>query len=74
MFGDLEDIIWTNIDTLTLRCDLDLALNAVTLVFFQKALWLTMMSSDHICLLKNQHFIRYNRKSHILIINYESSL
>ena len=24
MFGGLEDIIWTNIDILTLHCDLDL--------------------------------------------------
>ena len=40
MFGDLEDIIWTNTNILTLHCDLDLE---STNTFFYKTLWLMMM-------------------------------
>ena len=37
MFGGLENIIWINIDVLTLRCDLDLEGN--NSLFFHKTLW-----------------------------------
>ena len=36
MFGGLENIIWINIDILTLRCDLDLE---GIIHFFHKTLW-----------------------------------
>ena len=41
MFNGLEDIIWTNIDILTLHCDLDLERS--NLFFFHKTLWLIMI-------------------------------
>ena len=41
MPGGLEDIIWTNINILTLRCDLDPECSK----FFHRTLWLMMM--DH---------------------------
>ena len=42
MFGGLEDIIWTNIDILTLHYDLDIERS--TPFFFHKTLWLMMMN------------------------------
>ena len=41
MFGGLEDIIWTNINILTLRCDLDPECSNP--VFFHRTLWFKMM-------------------------------
>ena len=41
MPGGLEDIIWTNINILTLRCDLDPECSNPT--FFHRTLWLVMM-------------------------------
>ena len=41
MFGSLEDIIWTNTNSLTLHCNLDLQSSYP--IFFQKTLWLMMM-------------------------------
>ena len=40
MFGGLEDIIWINMDILTLHCDLDLECSNT---IFHKTLWLMMM-------------------------------
>ena len=40
MFGGLEDIIWTNINILTLRCDLD---PEYSNPFFFRTLWLMMV-------------------------------
>ena len=48
MFVSLEHIIWTNIDALTLCCDLDLDFSNpfffsfVLVVFFHRTLWLMM--------------------------------
>ena len=41
MFGGLEDIIWTNINILTLHCDLDPECSNPTV--FHRTLWLMMM-------------------------------
>ena len=41
MFGGLEDIIWTNINILTLRCDLEPECSNP--FFFHRTLWLIMM-------------------------------
>ena len=41
MLGGLEDIIWTNIKILTLRCDLDPECSNLT--FFHRTLWLMML-------------------------------
>ena len=69
-FGGLEDIIWTNIDILTLRCDLDLECsNPLFFCFVYKTLLLMMMyQQTKFGLLKNQQFIRYSRNNHILFI------
>ena len=40
MLGSLEGIIWTNINILTLRCDLDAECSNL---FFLRTLWLMMM-------------------------------
>ena len=40
MFGGLEDIIWINMDILTLHCDLDLECSNT---IFHKTLWLMIM-------------------------------
>ena len=56
MFGGLENIIWINTDTLTLRCDLDLEGNNP--LFPQDALAHDNLSSDQVWLSKNQQFRR----------------
>ena len=66
MFGGLENIIWINIDILTLRCDLDLEGN--NLPFSQDALAYDNLSSDQVWLPKNQQFRRYSSQSNVLII------
>ena len=66
MFGSLEDIIWTNIDILTLHCDLELECSYPT--FLQDTLANDDVSSDQVWLPKNRQFWRYGRKSHIWII------
>ena len=58
MFGGLENIIWINIDILTLRCDLDLEGNNP--FFPQDALAYDNLSSDQVWLPKNQQFRRYS--------------
>ena len=64
MLGGLEDIIWTNINILNLHCDLD----QVIQLFPQDTLAYDDVSSDKVGLPRNQKFMRYNRKSHILTI------
>ncbi|WP_419615779.1 hypothetical protein [Thiolapillus sp.] len=66
MFGGLENIIWINIDILTLRCDLDLEGNNP--LFPQDALACDNLSSDQVWLPKNQQFRRYSSQSNVLII------
>ena len=66
MCGGLENIIWINIDTLTLRCDLDFDCNNP--IFPQGALAYDILSSDHVWLPKNQQFRRYSSQSNNLII------
>ena len=66
MFGGLENIIWINIDILTLRCDLDLEGNNP--LFPQDALAYDNLSSDQVWLPKNQQFRRYSSQSNVLII------
>ena len=66
MFGSLENIIWMNIDILTLHCDLDLEGNNP--LFPQDALAYEYLSSDQVWLPKNQQFRRYSSQSNILII------
>ena len=66
MFGSIENIIWINIDILTLRCDLDLEGNNP--LFPQDALAYNNISSDQVWLLKNQQFRRYSSQSNVLII------
>ena len=48
MFGGLENIIWTNINILTLHCDLDPECGN-PFFFFYKTLWLTMMYDQTKC-------------------------
>ena len=66
MFGGLENIIWINIDILTLRCDLDFACNNP--IFSQDALAYDNLSSEYVWLPKNQQFRRYSSQSNNLII------
>ena len=66
MFGGLENIIWINIDILTLRCDLDLEGNNP--LFPQDALAYDNLSSDQVWLPKNQQFRRCSSQSDVLII------
>ena len=66
MFGGLENVIWINIDILTLRCDLDL--ECKNPIFPQDAFAYDNLSSDHDWLPKNQQFRRYSSQSNILII------
>ena len=68
MFGGLENIIWINIDILTLRCDLDLDLGCNNPIFPQDALAYDNLSSDQVWLPKNQQFRRCSRQSNGLII------
>ena len=63
IFGGLENIIWINIDILTLRCDLD----CNNPIFPQDALAYDNLSSDQVWLPKNQQFRRYSSQSNILI-------
>ena len=67
MFGNLEAIIWTNIEILTICCDLDVEHNN-PFFFSEDTLAYDDVSSDQVWLLKNQQFRRYSKKSHILII------
>ena len=66
MCRGLENIIWININILTLRCDLDLDCNSP--IFPQDTLAYDDLSSDHVWLPKNQQFRRYSSQSNILII------
>ena len=66
MCGGLENIIWINIDILTLRCNLDLDCNNPS--FPQDAPAHHNLSSDYVWLPKNQQFRRYSSQSNILII------
>ena len=66
MCDGLENIIWINIDILTLCCDLDLDCNSP--IFPQDTLAYDDLSSDHVWLPKNQQFRRYSSQSNILII------
>ena len=66
MCGGLENIIWINIDILTLRCDLDHEGNNP--LFPQDALAYNNLSSDQVWLPKNQQFRRYSSQSNVLII------
>ena len=66
MFGGLGNIIWININILTLRCDLDLECNNP--IFPQDALAYDNLSSDYVWLPKNQQFRRYSNQSNILTI------
>ena len=65
MLGGLEDVIWTNINILTL-C-VTLTLNAVIQLFSQDTLAYDDVSSDQVWLPKNQQFKRYSKHCHILI-------
>ena len=62
MFGGLDDIVWTNIDILTLRCDFDLEYSNP--IFSYGTLAYDYVSSDCVWLPKNQQFSRYNIKSY----------
>ena len=66
MFGDLEDIIWTNMNILTLCYDRDPECS--NLFFSQDTLAYNVKSSDQVWLPRNQQFRKYSRKSHIWII------
>ena len=66
MHGGLKDLIWTNINNLTLCCDLDPECSNPT--FSQDTLAYDDVSSDQVCLPKNQQFRTYSRKSNILIM------
>ena len=66
MLGGLEDVIWTNINILTL-C-VTLTLNAVIQLFAQDTLAYDDVSSDQIWFPRNQQFRKYSRKSHNLNI------
>ena len=68
-FGSLEYINWTVIGILNLRCDLDLERSTpFFFLFLQDTLAYDNIPLDQVWLLKNQQFIRYSRKSNILII------
>ena len=71
MLGGLEDIIWTNINILTLRCDLDPECSNHQL-FSPNTLATDDASSDQVWLPRNQQFTKYSRNSHIL--TYEPKL
>ena len=66
LFGGLENIIWTNMDILTLHCDLDLEHSNP--VFSWCTLAYGDVSSDQVWLPRNQQYRRYSRKRHILIM------
>ena len=66
MFGGLDNIIWINIDSLILGCDLDLEGNNP--LFPQDALAYDNLSLDQVWLPKNQQFRRYSSQSNVLII------
>ena len=66
MLGGLEDIIWMNIDFLTLRCDLDLECSNP--IIPPDALAYDNLPSDHVWLQKNQQIRRYSSQSNMLII------
>ena len=62
MFSGLEDIIWININILTVHCDLDL--DAVIQFFSQGTLAYDDVSSDQVWQPGNQQFRKYCRKSY----------
>ena len=66
MFGGLKNIIWVNIDNLTLRCDLDFECNNP--IFPQDAFSYHNLSSDQVWYPKYQQFRRYSSQGNILII------
>ena len=66
MFSGLEDIIWTNIDILTLHCDLDLERSKRK--NSQETLAYYGVSSDQVWLPRNQQYRRYSRKRPISVI------
>ena len=69
MFGGLEDITWTNINILSLHCDLDPEHSNPFFFFLSlDTLPYVDVSSDQVWLARNQQFKKYSRKSHILII------
>ena len=62
--NDSEDIIWTNTDNLTLRCDLDLKCKNPFFYPPQDTLAYDDVSVSQIWLPRIQRHIRYSRKSH----------
>ena len=67
MFGGLEDIIWTNINILNLRCDHESECSN-PFIFSQDTLAYDNVSSDQVWLPRSQQFRKYSRKSDILDI------
>ena len=68
MFGGLEDIIWTNINILTLHCDFDLECSNPLLFFSsQDTLAYDDVSSDQVWLPRNQQLKKYSRKSTVTL-------
>ena len=65
MLGGLKDIIWTNINILTLCCDPDPECSNP--IFSQDTLASDDVSPDQVWLPRNQQFRKYSRKSPILI-------
>ena len=61
ILGGLEDIIWTNINILTLCCDLD---PECSNNYFHRTLASYDISSDQVWLPRNQQFRKYSRKSY----------
>ena len=62
IFGGLEDIIRTNIDILTLHCDLDLECSNP--IFPQDTLAYDDVSSDQVWLPKDEQFRRHKKESY----------
>ena len=60
MFGSLEDIIWANINILTLRCELDTECSNPFFLFSQDTLAYDDVSLDQVCLPKNEQFRKYS--------------
>ena len=67
MFGGLEAIFWTNINILTLYCDLDP--EWIIQSFSQDTLVYDEISSEQVWLPRNQQFRKYSRKTHSFIIS-----
>ena len=66
MFGGSEDIVWTNINSLTLRCDLDLEWCNPFFLTVHSGLWCCIIRPSLI--VRESTFKKYSRKSHNLII------